>query len=271
MGKWAATRQVLGLAVRPLGQLADRANQVLTLFAVLSPLVLLVRDLPLALVLILMLVVALLLVLWAAVRLQGDITAAKTSALRFDGIEVGVPVRIDIRRDLASKESGAYVRSERIIGDESDPYLPLRAKYVNDPPLRIPAARAEGVWAELTFTDPAGTVEARIEGGRWAGEPQNGIDAPLTGPVPLSARPGAGSIDFPPNGRPESLDVVMVRRESREVLAWDALQCPYPLSGREYAVTIVLRGSPVPDLETRLRLVVPDEGDPVLEVDDGAG
>lgn len=264
-GSSSPATRVLVLAVRPLGKLADRANLVLSLLAVLSPLVLLLLDLPWELVLLLVLAAALALVFWAAVRLQREIIAAQSPVLRFDGIERGVDVRIDIRQDLASTETRAWARAQRIIGDEADPWLPLRARFVNDPPLRLPKARAEDVWAELTFIDPARNVEAHIERGRWAGEPQAGIDAPLTGPAPLSPRAEAGSIDFPPNGRPEALDVVIVRRKTGEIVAWDALQRPYPLAGREYAVRIVLRGSPVPDLETRLRLVVPDEGDPVLE------
>jgi hypothetical protein len=261
--------RVLLLAVRPLSKLADRANLVLSFLAVFSPLVLFALNLSWELVLLLVLAVALALVFWAAVRLQRESMAAQAPALRFDGIERGVPVRIDRRLDFAATGSRAYVRSARVIGDEEDPWLPLRARYVNDPPLRLAAARAESVWAELTFTDPAGNVEARIDRGRWAGEPQLGIDAPLTGPAPLSPRADAGLIDFPANGRPEALDVAIVRRNTGEIVAWDALQRPYVLSGREYAVGIVLRGSPVPDLETRLRLSVPDEGDPVLEEDAG--
>jgi hypothetical protein len=267
--KTPATR-VLVLAVRPLGKLADRANLALSIAAVLWPFVLLLLDVPWELAVLLVLVMALGLVFWAAVRLQRDIIDAQAPTLRFVDVERGVPVRIDTRRDVASTETRAWQRAERIIGDEEDPWLPLRARYANDPPLRLPAARAERVWAELTFTDPTGNLEVRIERARWAGEPQYRVDAPLTGPALLSDYADAGLIDFPPNARPEALDVVIVRRSTGEMVAWDALQRPYLLSGREYAVRIILRGSPLPDLETRLRLSATENGEPVLELEDGA-
>lgn len=236
----------------------------MSLLTLLSPLALRLLHLPWGLVGLAVLAVALLLVSWAAVRLQHEILEAQTPSVRFVGVQVGALVRIDSRLDLHVKDTREYRRSVRVAGDDEDPYLPLRARYANRPPLGLPVARADGVWAELTFTDSSGNAEEHIEVGRWASEPQTGIDSPLEGPLQLSGRSRAGSIDFPPNAPPEDLDVVTVRLRTREVWAWDAQQRPHPLSRREYLIKIILHGSPMQDLETNLKLVVPDEGDPIL-------
>jgi hypothetical protein len=124
----------------------------------------------------------------------------------------------------------------------------------NDPLSAATGGAAQDVAAEVTYYDE-GSVEPMTVTGRWGDTDQPATRSALASMADLT------SVDFPPNGVPHELDLVIKMDADEECYAYTTESQLYGthddsrrLKGRVINIRVRLRGADMEDVETWYRL-----------------